>query len=304
MHLFKLPALAFPALCLWLLTRCFNTKPSGDEDSSPEKPATEGEGSIPTFERKDEPGTGEDPKGAPTQTIQLPGSNTSDHCESNGSSVIIDKITDAGDDLNFNHQIYGSESSALIVIEFPHYQKNEVSDIYIARENGQLIAQRGISETSDVNDDGSIRILSFDHIQLKEGEKLVLLFKTIQIQFFKKDFSEVVTLQTRFRDLPVSGPGSPDFTNLDYYDRHPGNAFSPDEKLYSLEKDQEAILKASFDAKYLSHEDYSGTVITDLMGNVVADHGENFNNLNDNTQFIVYRLMDRKYWFRTFIRIC
>ena len=71
-----------------------------------------------------------------------------------------------------------------------------------------------------------------------------------------------------------------------------------------LEKDPEAILKASFDAKYLTHEDYSGSVITDLMGNVVSDHGENFNSLNDNTQFIVYRLMERKYWFRTFIRIC
>lgn len=304
MHLLKIPALAFPVLCLWLLTRCFNTKPSGDGDSTPENQEKEDEGGIATFERKDDKSETADPTETGQTPVQLPGSNTGEACEENGTSVIIDKIADAGDELNFDYQIYGSESSALIVIQFSHYQKNEVSEIYIAKDNGQLVAQRGISETSDVNDDGSIKILNFDHIQIKEGEKLLLLFKTIQIQFLKKEFSEPVAFQTRFRDLPVTGPGTPDFSNLDYYDRHPGNAFSPDEKLYSLEKDPEAILKASFDAKYLTHEDYSGSVITDLMGNVVSDHGENFNALNDNTQFIVYRLMERKYWFRTFIRIC
>jgi len=298
MRMIRIFTLTLPALFLLYLTRCFNTKPSDDNDPGPAE--EDDEGGITVVD------PGDQKRSETTATppeVKLPGSNMEVKCEADGSKVLIDKVKEGGESFEISVKIYGSMQSALLALGLPKYQHSELSDVYISDSSGNLIAQRGISEISDVKEDQSLKILVFDNLWLMGVTGLTFLFRTMDGKFLKKTLQGEVATTDSFRTLKVYNLNQTAFENADYYDRHVSNNFAPEEKQYSFEKNADAQLQASFDAKFYTREEWSETIVTDLLGEVVAEHGENFHDLNQNTMFIVYRLMHRKFYFRTFVRM-
>ena len=300
-----LPAGIIALFLSWLQLRCQDKKRARKDSghSVPEKNEPQGS-RFSTFERKTEAGTKKETAGGhDKQGPSSSGSSYGRGCQEDGSSVLPEKISEAGEDFQVSLKLYGRENSSLLVLELPSYQKNELTDVFIADRAGRLVAQRGISEVSDLREDGFLKSMVFDHLRISTGSSLIILFKTLEGLFLKKTLNRPVFFETKFRGLPVRGPGLPGFHDPDYYDRHPGNTFSPDAGLFRYQKKESDLLQAGYNTDFLFRDDLAGTVITDLMGNTLAEHGEHFNQIKEDTMFIVYRLMGRKYWFRTFVRV-
>lgn len=284
------------------LNRCLNKKsssgPSDKKDQEKEKTDQETVSERETL-------VPERPDLIPSASgsVVIPSDPDSLVCEASGNSVNLDKIPDGGNEYRIRIKIYGNEISSMLVFSLPDYQKKDLTDIFLATDSGQLIAQRGVFDINDIKEDGFYRLFVFDHLRLRQGDKIVVLFKMISGLFLKKNVNLPVLFETRFRGLPVQGPGFPGFHNPDYYDRHPDNVFSPEDIDFLPEKGESVARFAGFGTKFLKRDDLEGTVVTDLLGDSLSEHGETFHQIGDTNLFIVYRLMDQKYWFRTFIRV-
>ena len=210
-------------------------------------------------------------------------------------------------------KFYGSPDSALVAIDLPIYVHTGIlQSVFIVRQSGAAIAQKGISDEADIDARSAARTIIFDNIRLGPERHLVLLFE-IDCQsceggkaLLKYVMPHEIAFENRFRDRPVNAL-TPSSMPADFYQHQAFADFLPMDDHFT-ESGNTFHQVSSDDAKYDSAGGLKDFVITDLMGNVLAERGgktdsTTWSNIMNYPQFICYKLVGEQYYVRTFVRV-
>lgn len=226
-------------------------------------------------------------------------------CDAKTNVIDWSKLENAYENLEPIYKFYGNTSSSMMVLSLPKYQHGNLIDIYLVRYSGKLIAQKGISELADINDNTTLKPVIFDNIQMKDDRRLVIIYKVVDnqfgIRFTKHEMTYDVTFSDNFRGKPAFGL-SPNSVPGHFATSQATPSFGPDPNMLQGFYDLGKYTVASEDSYFLGSPGLQGFIITDLMGNVLSEDGEKFNNLIQYPEFICYKLVDNKFYMRTFIR--
>ncbi|MFK7826839.1 MAG: hypothetical protein AB8G05_22035 [Oligoflexales bacterium] len=264
------------------------------------EPVGEPNGQGPSDENPDdEKGSSLD---APLGT-QDPESNQS--CNADTNVIEWSKLENAYENLEPSYKFYGDSSSSMLVLSLPKYQHGNLIDVYLVRYSGKLIAQKGITEIADINENTTLKPIVFDNIQMKDDKRLVIIYKVADnqfgIKFTKHEMRYDVTFSDNFRGKPAYGM-TPSSVPGYFAANQATPSFGPDPNVVQGFYDLGNYTVGSEDAFFAGSPALKGYIITDLMGNTLSENGEKFNNLIQFPEFICYKLVDNKFYLRTFIR--
>ena len=236
------------------------------------------------------------------------GTQTTDSNQScNADTNVIDwsKLENAYENLEPRYKFYGDSSSSMMVLSLPKYQHGNLIDVYLVRNSGKLIAQKGITEIADINENTTLKPIVFDNIQMKDDKRLVIIYKVADnqfgIRFTKHEMQYDVTFSDNFRGKPAYGL-TPSSVPGYFAANQATPSFGPDPKVAQGFYDLGTYTVGSEDSYFSGSSALKGYIITDLMGNILSENGEKFNNLIQFPEFICYKLVDDKFYLRTFIR--
>ncbi|MCB9229587.1 MAG: hypothetical protein H6618_08245 [Deltaproteobacteria bacterium] len=217
-------------------------------------------------------------------------------------------LPDAGENLEAVYKFYGDHNSAMVVVSLPKYQHGNLSEMYLLRPSGKLLAGKGIVDQTDIRPDTSIRPVVFDNLRIKSDRQLILVFKTAcpnceGSYFYSKHtmkyaiaFSDTFLGKKVQSPTPLSVPGVfgeyQAFANIGPNPEFTDRFFKSGS--YSI---------ASEDAVFSAATELKDCIITDLSGTPVSGAGDTFTDILEYPEFICYRLVDDQFYLRTFVRL-
>ena len=213
----------------------------------------------------------------------------------------LTQFSPAPQELTVTAKCYGLPQSALFVFNLPKYMFNSntlgtLNGYYLVRSDGSPIAYKVIDQGIDAQANGLLATQYLDHLPLNENSSLALVFSYNQ-EYCVSPVLGPFTFTYVFDKLPVSGLRQ---------------ALSAD-KLANLDL---VPIIASGDVQFLSGPFVScdgssqfntantltACVLTDLLGNILAERGEDFSNFGGNPTFIAYKRTANAY-SRVFFRL-
>ena len=220
-----------------------------------------------------------------------------------GITIKFKMLPIAGEKFELETKCYGNIHSALFVLHFPKYQHGNLTEIFIVHDSGKLIAQKGILNSSDIADDDTILPIIFDHIFIEENTKYHLILKEGGKSYSRVEISEPLIFEKKFQGLNVHSFRSVSFPAQESYLHYVNNIFSPNAEQYSYITDKEQIIHMNYQAKFSNNSQLKDYVVTDLLGRILADEGDDFNDFTSYSMIICYKKVDKKYFLRTFVKI-
>lgn len=228
-----------------------------------------------------------------------------DHiCNAETNTIDWKGFENAYENLEPRYKFYGDSSSSMMVLSLPKYQHGNLIDVFLARYSGKIIAQKGIVESADINDNTTLKPIVFDNIQMKDDKRLVIIYKISDqfgVKVTKHEMQYDVTFSDSFRGKPAFGL-SPSSVPGHFAQNQATPSFGPDPNIVQGFHDLGTYTLGSEDSYFAGSPALKGYIITDLMGNTLSENGEKFNNLVQYPEFICYKLVENKFYLRTFIR--
>lgn len=212
----------------------------------------------------------------------------------------LDRIPPIGDefeDLTPEFRSYGYPSSHLFCFELPKYQRDSLSQYWITNANGDLILQKTISN-HDFEINRTLKVQIFDSLPLKRSEGFVLVFQR-KDKLLKFVNPTGLLFSNKFRDKDVvSYSNAIPNEILKINTAHP--EIIPQFKSNDVQiASQDLIL--SKNRNYLGSPALKDFIITDLMGRVLSETGETFQEFLKFPFIVAYKLSGELY-VRSIIR--
>lgn len=249
------------------------------------------------------------PTTPPVQNTDKPATENEAKCT---NLIDISPFPEAKENLEPRLKLYGESSSTLLVIDLPKYVHGNLISVFVVRQNGEVIAQKGISSFADIKPDLSIRPLVFDNLSIKNERRLSLIFETSCNScdggkaYYKYQMTEDLVFETKFNGKPVYGL-MPTNAPLNFYKYQAFADFLP--QMDDFDTSSTYFYQVlSDEAKYDAVGGLNGFIITDLFGNILSENGKNkdgklWADIMNHHIFICYRLVADQFYVRTFIRL-
>ncbi len=209
----------------------------------------------------------------------------------------LSKVPLAPEELSVVWKCYGVQNSGLLAFNLPKLsQLGSLSGCYIVDQSGLPIVYKKFSANIDLQTDGQLKVQFFDHLPIKEGARLAFVFSYRQ-SFVCSPFIGPIAFEKSFRGMPVVG----------FRDGADDNQIVTPEVIPTISPETVASISENFisadkTSRFYATGELSACVITDLIGGVIREFGNQYAEFNKQAIFIVYKKVANTY-ARTFIRL-
>jgi len=217
-------------------------------------------------------------------------------------------LPDVQDNLEPVYKFYGDTASSMMVISLPFYQHGNLLEVFIVRPSGKLLAGKGITDPADIRPNTTLRPVIFDNLQIKSDRLLIIIFKTAcgscsdGFLYSKHAMKFSITFADTFMGKKVLGLTPRSVPGL-YAEYQAFANIGPDEEATAGFFDQGTYTMASEEAVFVGSSFLKDYAITDIVGNIISQKGEKFNNIIEYPEFVCYKLVNNQFYIRTFVRL-
>lgn len=269
---------------IWLI-RC--KKKADDQDLAKETnssmPKKEVE-SKQIIEKPSAPANTADPYKTPMQTQQA--------CFKN-LVFPIDQIPDLPEELRVIYRFYCKGSWMILGYNIPHYRhiKTQINSIYLCKEDGELLAQKGFSTFRDLAEDESFKSAFFERKIKASDKKFFIVFVTSTQKSYKCAIERSKESEDTFLAKPIQSAGIPI-----------QRPFVPKKERFYVSS-QTAKLIVIADDQVENPQKLRDVIVTDIAGKVLSELGQDFNQMTKYSIFVCYKPIKDNYYEQSIIRL-
>jgi hypothetical protein len=222
------------------------------------------------------------------ETISTP-QETKPECVGYKTNFNIDlsQISVISEDLTPDLRFYGKDQLCLVCLQLPKYQDQGLQTIYLTRANGDPICQKPITN-NDFLRNKTLRTQIIDCLPLQVGEKIAVVFKRRE-KYYKYE-NITVDFVEKFRGKKVisyaSHLAAPSLSlsvvRLDIAPQLEDTTIEnmdPQLKVYTMTSDH----------AWQKSKSLKDCIITDVMGKVLSEDGEEFTAFLSHPLFVCYK---------------
>ena len=227
-------------------------------------------------------------------------------------AVDLSAYSEAGEALEVVYRFYGSSDSAVMAIGLPKYQHGLLNGIIVVGlPTGRVLARKGIIPSVDILEDETLRPILLDNLSIKGDKKIAILFELscatcetgYEYRKFEMKESEVIQFDEKFQNRSVysvsSSRISPQWIASQVSPLIiPRNELEREEKLYYRSSGHKYSLRKT-EFRMVGVE---SCYITDVLGNILAKPGQEFNRVTEFPDLICYRPIENVGFVRSFLR--
>jgi hypothetical protein len=191
---------------------------------------------------------------------------------------------------------YGKPPKVTLGLTLPKYHHDNLMEIYLCYENGQLIMQKKLLKT-DKNPDKTIKEQVYELAELEALKNIYIVFRLKNNVAYKFNLGLPQDLLT-FKNQKVHT-----LYNLSLSQSYKDfqSSFQPDISIQGLVEDLGKSLSPHH-LVYYSSPGFKHSIITNLVGDIISEHGEEFKDYINYSHIVVYRNYKNS-WIRTLIKL-
>lgn len=209
----------------------------------------------------------------------------------------LNQIPVAPEELSIIWKCYGVQNSGLLAFNLPKLsQLGDLTGCYVVDLSGMPLVYKKFNTSIDLQNDGQLKVQFFDHLPIKEQTKLIFIFNYKQ-RLVRSPTIGPITFEKSFRGLPTIG-----FRNCADDSKVVMPEIIPIMSQDIIGTISEDFIPVDNTSRFNATGELNGCVITDLLGGVIREVGNQYADFNKQVIFIVYKKVANTY-ARTFIRL-
>ena len=242
------------------------------------------------------PSQQEEPQ-TPKDTITAPPSPPSPLFETcDAGKMPLERIPTVGESLEVTYRTYGPKEKATVGFTLLKYQhrRTPIKEMFICGNDGSLVAQRGFSAFSDLNEDESVRAMAIENLNLSKFTSFYFVIVLEDQRTFKAQSAAPWTVSSEYKGKGITSARAGNqraFPNT--FGPTKGSIFTPGaESMSAFSTDQMRALNS-----------FRNVIVTDIAGREISPLGQDFTEYLAHPIFVVYELVDNRRYHMTVARV-